>query len=60
MQNMFLLVINMAVDQPFKKISKLKKVQLKLDQNVAKNAFPAKVLASIIFELHIKINNFEM
>ena len=40
------------------KILKLKKVQIKLDQNVAYNVYPAKVLTSIVFELQRKIINF--
>ena len=40
----------MVADQSFWTISKFQEVQIKLDQKVANNVCPAKVLGSIVFE----------
>ena len=44
----------MDADQPVWKIFKLKKVQLKLDQKVVYNVYPAKVLVSIVSMNNLK------
>ena len=50
----------MAADWTFCTISKFQGVQIKLDQKVAYNVFPVRVLASIVFKLQSELNNFEM
>ena len=54
-------VVNMAADRLFWKISKFQIVHIKVDKKSSlNNVFPAKALASSVFEFQNKMNNFEM